>query len=126
VTDAISRDLEIIQNARLGDLSPDVRISILLAKVYCAKPCVYFIRFGEFVKIGWSRDVSRRFVDLDIHPEPIEVLWVIPGNSTKEREYHDLFSELHVRREMFRYEGALRDFIDLGRRALLKEAAACS
>jgi hypothetical protein len=120
--DAIARDLELFQNARLTDLHPDTQIRIMLRNVYEAKPCVYFVRFGDYIKIGWSNRCSGRFEELDIYPEPLEVLLVIPGDAAKEKSFHRQFASLRHRKEIFRHESELRWFIEDGRRRLLEVA----
>jgi hypothetical protein len=105
--------------AKLSDLHPDTQIQILLRSIYDAKPCVYFARFGSHVKIGWSNRCSGRFEELDIYPEPLEVLLVTPGDAAKEKRFHREFAVLRVRKEIFLYEGALRRFVEDGRQRLL-------
>lgn len=118
----VEADLEFMRNSKFTDMHPDSQIGVLLRSVFEVKPCVYFFQFGEYIKIGWSQNVDRRWDELDILPEPIRLLLVMPGDASLEHEYHRRFAALRVRKEMFRYDGELRDFIALVRGRLLEAA----
>lgn len=61
--------------------------------------CVYYIRCGEFIKIGTTTDIERRMVELC----PNEVLAIEPGDMSLEHERHKQFAEHRIRRrEYFR------------------------
>lgn len=71
---------------------------------------VYFMRFGDLIKIGWSRTPQRREGQL----KPDAVLHVQPGTRQDESRLHAAFDDLLVPdlgREYFRAEPALLDFI---------------
>ncbi len=73
---------------------------------------IYFIKNREYVKIGSAIDVNRRFIELQIgSPVELELLCVVEGDKTTEKEYQKQFSEAHVRGEWFYYDDALIDFI---------------
>lgn len=118
----LDADADFMRNSKFSDMHPDVQIAVLLRTVFQVKPCVYFFEFGEHVKIGWSRDVDRRWVELDILPEPIRLLMVVPGDFSLEHKYHQKFANYRERKEMFRHEGELRDFIAYGRECMLEAA----
>lgn len=120
--DCVEADLEFMRKSKFSDMHPDSQISVLLRSVFEVKPCVYFLQFGEHIKIGWSRDVDRRWDELDILPEPIRLLMVMPGDASLEHKYHRRFAKQRVRKEMFRHEGELQDFIACGRKCLLEAA----
>lgn len=69
---------------------------------------VYFIRFSERIKIGWSRAPHKRIANLPFD----EVLAVVPGTIQQERRYHERFAHLRTTGEWFRAEPELIDFID--------------
>lgn len=70
----------------------------------------YFIRQGDYVKIGISKNVCGRIGDLQCaSPTTLELIGTIPGNV--EASMHDRFSGLSVRGEWFRLEGSLEDLL---------------
>jgi hypothetical protein len=73
---------------------------------------VYFVRAGNAVKIGFSRNVERRLVDLQISfPSRIELLLALRGSVVTERQLHHKFRSLRLNGEWFKFEGALADYI---------------
>jgi hypothetical protein len=58
---------------------------------------VYFIRFGDRIKIGFSRRILNRLNDLPHE----EVLLLIPGTFKTEGALHNEFSHLRVSGEWF-------------------------
>jgi hypothetical protein len=58
---------------------------------------VYFIRFGDRVKIGYTTDFARRRTEL---PHDA-VLGVIPGTLDDEAAWHRLFADLRIKGEWF-------------------------
>lgn len=73
----------------------------------CSQGFVYFIRFSDRIKIGWSGDPQRRIRDLP-HDE---ILAIIPGTIADERQYHFRFHYLRVYGEWFKAEQDLVDFV---------------
>lgn len=64
---------------------------------------IYFIRCGEFVKIGFSKVPDVRFRALETaSPHPITLAAKHPGTEKDEAALHLLLSEHHHRREWFR------------------------
>lgn len=77
--------------------------------------CVYFIRAHDFVKIGFTVDVSKRIGGIQTGcPYPIELLFSVPGTVQTEREFHHRFRNQRQNGEWFKIEGALADFIQRG------------
>jgi len=79
-------------------------------------PVVYFARIGSNVKIGTTVNLRTRMRNLYV---PLEnVLAVVPGGKDEEDAYHERFeaSRIHddPRRELFRIDPQLRDFLHLG------------
>ncbi|MEQ6899265.1 GIY-YIG nuclease family protein [Microbacterium sp. KR10-403] len=70
---------------------------------------VYYVSFGDRIKIGTSRDVAARLRNL-YHDE---LLAIEPGSTIVERERHQQFSGLRVegQREWFHDSPALREHI---------------
>lgn len=69
---------------------------------------VYFVRFRDRIKIGWSSDPDKRIRALP-HDE---VLHLQPGTIEDERRCHAAFAHLRDRGEWFRMEPDLVEFID--------------
>jgi hypothetical protein len=63
---------------------------------------VYFIRCGEFIKIGFAVDVRQRLKDLQrASPFQLELLRVTRGGPAEEARWHDQFSHIRRRGEWF-------------------------
>jgi hypothetical protein len=63
---------------------------------------VYFARSGDRIKIGWSRQVATRLAQLQTgNAAPIELLGVVPGGRSAERELHSRFAADRVSGEWF-------------------------
>lgn len=79
-------------------------------------PVIYFVRIGSNVKIGTTVNLRQRMRSLYV---PLEnVLAVVPGGRDEETAYHERFEASRVhddpRRELFRIDPQLRDFLHLG------------
>jgi hypothetical protein len=73
---------------------------------------VYFIRGGDFIKIGVSGDPLGRLADLQVSsPYLLELIAVIPGNRDEEFEIQKLFLDLYVRGEWFRDDPSIHAFL---------------
>jgi hypothetical protein len=69
---------------------------------------IYFARFGDIIKIGWSRTPVRRFGQL----QPDAVMHYQPGTREQEQQLHAAFAHLLDHgREWFRAEPDLIAFI---------------
>ncbi len=69
---------------------------------------VYYMRIGNRVKIGWTRNLPSRLATLN----PEELLVVEPGNRLLEMVRHDQFADLRTHGEWFRLEQPLIDHIE--------------
>jgi len=82
------------------------------APVLPTSSVVYFIRVGSRIKIGTTTSLIAR---LDAYrtngPEEPEVLLVVAGGRTEEKQVHELFKADRVRGEWFTPSAALLDFI---------------
>lgn len=59
---------------------------------------LYFIRSGQYVKIGVADNPWERLSNFQIaSPEKIELLAVAPGSSDEEARHHSMFSKHHAR-----------------------------
>ena len=75
--------------------------------------CIYFITDGKFVKIGFSNNLKQRLVAMQSHsPYDLKTVYVSEGTEKLERLFHDLFKDLKVRGEWFKYSGNLYEFIE--------------
>lgn len=65
---------------------------------------VYFVRSGDFVKIGWSQSPDIRLAAIkNASPHDIAVVGVHPGSRADETNLHRKFLLHHHRREWFRW-----------------------
>lgn len=63
---------------------------------------IYFIRSGQYVKIGKANDPQTRLNTLQSgSPEPIEMITTIPGGVRVEKALHAYFADKRVNREWF-------------------------
>ena len=76
-----------------------------------ARSCVYFIGNHRAVKIGVSMEVVRRIGEIDRGYEPVRILLLMKGEYGLERELHERFAGLYVRKEWFLHTGELAEFI---------------
>jgi len=75
--------------------------------------CVYFIRRGDTIKIGTTKDLKRRLSGLQTsHSEPLELMAAISDDRIGEFETHEQFAHLRIRGEWFRAEPELLEFIE--------------
>lgn len=73
---------------------------------------IYFIRCGEFVKIGRGGDPEQRAKDLQTgNPYEIEVMGSFTGTEAEERRLHAAFQQFHHRAEWFFLSNTVRAFI---------------
>jgi len=85
---------------------------------------VYFVRDGEFVKIGTTtRSVAGRLGDMKTgNPRGAEfrLLGTIEAGPTRESELHEKFRHLHHYREWFRADSELIDWISKNADAVME------
>lgn len=63
---------------------------------------VYFIRSGNYIKIGYAEQPRRRLKELQTgNPEKLQLLGTVPGGPDREREIHHLFNDFRVKGEWF-------------------------
>lgn len=73
---------------------------------------LYFIRSGQYVKIGISEAPQRRIASIQTsNPDELEVLAVVEGGAQLEAEMHRRFAALHYRGEWFRDDTTIRQVI---------------
>ena len=74
---------------------------------------IYFIKHTDFVKIGYTGDISARLTQLQIScPVKLNVLGLIDGNLEDEAIYHEKFKHLSSSGEWFKYSEELSKFIE--------------
>src|SRR5262249_45238273 len=77
-----------------------------------AEEVVYFVRAGDAIKIGVTRDVERRLRALATGSAvPLELLATLPGGRSLEKKLHERFRRFHVRGEWFRADEVLLRYI---------------
>ena len=73
---------------------------------------VYFIKCGAFVKIGRGKNPQARLDDLQIgNPEPLKIVFTIPGSALVEKAFHARFAAYRTTGEWFRVTGDLAAFM---------------
>lgn len=77
------------------------------------KSYIYFVRCGDLVKIGTTVNPHRRLEALQTgNAGTLELMRLEYGDTTREGRYHMRFAAQRARGEWFRYEGALRAFLE--------------
>ena len=71
------------------------------------RPVVYYVLFGDRVKIGTTRNLRQRLLEVP-HDQ---VLALEPGDATLERQRHAKFRAFRLHREWFAYVHPLSTFI---------------
>ena len=73
---------------------------------------VYFVRFGDRVKIGRARDVRVRLAALQaMSPVPLRLLWSQSGGAKTELYFHHKFKNCRAHGEWFEIRDELRTFL---------------
>jgi len=73
---------------------------------------VYFVRVGDFIKIGFASNPQSRILELSNGcPYEFKLLATITGDKTDERKLHRRFESLRHRGEWFRFESPLKEYI---------------
>jgi len=73
---------------------------------------VYFLAGGEFIKIGYSKDPTRRVGELsNSSPVELELLATIPGGHNKERALHERFDKHRRHGEWFARDQEILSYI---------------
>ena len=74
---------------------------------------IYFIKQGEYVKIGYSAGIKDRLKGLQTgSPEELEVLATEHGDKLTEKWLHMLFEKQHYRGEWFKLDDELLNYIE--------------
>ena len=75
---------------------------------------IYFIKQGDYVKIGFTNRFKTRLNQLQVSsPIKLEVLGIIEGNKNDEKNMHEKFKHISTNGEWFIYCDELKSFIDL-------------
>lgn len=74
---------------------------------------IYFIKQGDYVKIGFTNRFKTRLNQLQVSsPIKLEVLGLIEGNREDERNYHKMFKPVSSSGEWFEYNTELQIFVE--------------
>lgn len=83
---------------------------------------LYFIRCGDAVKIGHTRNIVHRLANMQVSsPHEIDCLLLLRGRGHEESEWHERFREDRIHGEWFRWTPELS--AEIGR--LRAEVQAC-
>ena len=75
---------------------------------------VYFIKQGEYVKIGFTNRFKARLNQLQVSsPIKLEVLGIIDGDKSDEERFHQKFKHIASTGEWFMHCDELKSYIDL-------------
>lgn len=81
----------------------------------CSERRVYVVRSGDFIKVGVTDDLKRRFRGLQAtNPFDLELVASFPGDLDLERYIHRYFVADRHRFEWFRIQGAVADWLEGG------------
>lgn len=70
----------------------------------------YLIKQGEYLKIGYTTNISNRMKQYDTHNASYALLYTINGNC--EKKLHDMFSVYRVKNEWFEYNESILKYFD--------------
>jgi len=76
---------------------------------------IYFARHGDmpFVKIGFTRHMRNRMSTINRECSTVvEVVALLPGTPTEERELHKRFAPYNITGEWFLFVGEVRDLVE--------------
>ena len=73
---------------------------------------VYFMRSGDFVKIGPAKNVKARLSEHRTSNPIAEIVATLDGGRTLERQLHQTFKNFRHDREFFRFEGTLKEYVE--------------
>lgn len=83
---------------------------------------VYFIKQGDYVKIGFTNRFKTRLNQLQVSsPIKLEVLAIIDGDKTDEQKLHEQFKHIASNGEWFMQCDELKSFIDSLDKSLMWE-----
>lgn len=89
----------------------DLRHGILAENSY---DHLYFLRGGDYIKIGRTVDFDRRLSELKVSsPYELELIALIENKGCYEFRIHDLFKKIRVKGEWFKDDQSISDFIGL-------------
>ena len=74
---------------------------------------IYFVKQGDYVKIGYTNTFKRRLNQLQTSsPVKLEVLALIKGDKSDEKNFHDAFKHINANGEWFLYNDEIERFVD--------------
>ena len=74
---------------------------------------VYVIGFADYVKIGWSENVTRRLFDIQRHaPENLVLYSLFAASPQAERKLHQRFKSIRLHGEWFALTRSLKDWVE--------------
>ena len=77
-----------------------------------AQGLIYFVGYGQFVKIGFATDLALRLTALQVStPHPLKVYLKIEGTLEDEKALHRQFAAYRIRGEWFRRSSEIKAWI---------------
>jgi hypothetical protein len=84
---------------------------------------VYFIKSNDRVKIGKSKDVHERMIQLKTsNPYKLELIGVIEGYGEKENELHEKFKKYRLHGEWFSLSKEILDFVQTSTKVIFTKS----
>lgn len=73
---------------------------------------IYLVaHLDQFVKIGFTKNINKRLSQLQVSsPVKLELLHLIEGNVTLEKELHQKFKDFRVSGEWFNYDSSILEY----------------
>lgn len=73
---------------------------------------VYFVKTGDFIKIGYGSNIASRLLALQCaNPQPLQLMHWERGSMSDERAFHKRFEHQRTRGEWFSFDGELLDYV---------------
>lgn len=89
------------------------RVHALPAGSSSVRGVIYFIRCGDFVKIGYAKNPKQRLAALQVgNPHDLELIGTLPLAPGRELMLHHLLQDHHHRGEWFRWNETVQKMID--------------
>lgn len=84
------------------------------ARFVKSQPChVYFMRVGDWIKIGHARNVTRRVTEVQVHcPLDVTLLVSVAGDATMERIVQRKFQSFRCRGEWYQAAPEIIEFVE--------------
>lgn len=88
----VTRNLRIIhERMEVVEKGPSLE-ALAMQRAYDAQSVVYYIRIGDYIKIGFTTNMTERIKSLRV--DATDIMATEPGGRAKERERHEQFADI--------------------------------